>query len=296
MLAVAAAVLVLLLVSFLFQRLLGTDRVQEAQGDLDLPPEAPSSWAEPRTAERAALLERVAAKRLQLDSMVGRTIPIPGGRFQMGDDDGNHNERPSHEAKVAPFELDEIEVTVAAYQLCVGADKCTAPGTSIHCNWGHPDRRNHPVNCIDWNQAQAFCSWAAKRLPTESEWEFASRGPRSGRFPWGDHPPSADLCWQRGVAEAETAQGTCPANTGLTDGQSPFGVRGLADNVREWTATALCAYTRPDCTSTTMVIRGGAWTDTDPLGMRAALRNAKPPAYRSPSLGLRCARDVLERP
>lgn len=290
MLAVAAVVLALLVVSFGLHHLLGTDRAERAQG------EATSPWPESRASERVVLLERVAAKRLQLDSMVGRTVPIPGGTFRMGDDDGNHNERPSHEANVAPFEIDEIEVTVAAYQLCVGADKCTAPGTGIHCNWGHPERRNHPVNCIDWHQAQAFCTWAAKRLPTESEWEFAARGPRSARFPWGDHPPSPRLCWQRGDAEAATAQGTCPANTGLTDGLSPFGVRGLADNVREWTSTALCAYTRPDCTSTTMVMRGGAWTDTDPLGMRAALRNAKPLAYRSPSLGLRCARDVLEKP
>lgn len=289
MLAVSAAVLVLLFVSFMIHRLLGHDRVE-----LD-PQGASPAGAEPKTSERAAMLERVAAKRMQLDSMVGRTVLVPNGTFQMGDDDGNLNERPRHEAKVVAFEVDEIEVTVAAYQLCVGADKCTTPGTSLHCNWGHPDRRNHPVNCVDWNQAHAFCAWAAKRLPTETEWEFAARGPGSNRFPWGDQPPSVGICWKRGVAEAETAQGTCPANTGLTDGLGPFGVRGLADNVREWTASVFCTYARPDCTSTSMVIRGGAWTDTDPLGMRAALRNAKPPAYRSPSLGFRCARDVLER-
>jgi formylglycine-generating enzyme required for sulfatase activity len=184
-------------------------------------------------------------------------------------------------------------VSVAAYQLCVAADRCTAPGSGPQCNWGQPDRRGHPVNCVDWNQAVAFCRWAAKRLPTEQEWEYAARGPAGSRYPWGDTEPTNQLCWGRGVADGGRREGTCPT-LGIPGGESIFGVKGMADNVREWTSTKMCPYARPDCESATMVMRGGAWTDTDPLGARLALRNAKEPSYRSDSVGFRCARDDLK--
>lgn len=288
MLGVTAAVVVLLIVSFGVHRFIGADG--EPVG-----PEAnaaASASAQALDAERAALLERVAAKRAELDRMIGRTIPIPGGKFRMGDDEGNLNERPAHEVEVGAFEIDDVEVTVAAYQLCVSAGKCAAPGTGPACNWGHPDRRGHPVNCVDWKQALAFCQWAAKRLPTEKEWAFAARGPSSSRFPWGNQDPSQRPCWRRKAGDAGSLPGTCPVFEQAGD-ESPFGVKGLAGNVREWTGTAMCPYSRPDCESGSVVMRGGAWSDSDPLGVRAALRNSKPQDYRSGAVGFRCARDAL---
>lgn len=278
MLGVTGAVMALFLVSFGVHHVLGSPRGAT---------EAGRSEGEDFDKRRAELLERVAAKRAELDRVVGRAVAVPGGTFTMGDEDGNFNERPRHEVRLAPFEIDETEVSVAAYQLCVAADRCTAPGSGPQCNWGQPDRRGHPVNCVDWDQARAFCLWAAKRLPTEQEWEYAARGPAGSRYPWGDTVPSSQLCWRRG------AEGTC-ASLGLAGGESIFGVKGMADNVREWTSSKMCPYVRSDCESTARVMRGGAWSDTDPLGVRLALRNGKEPTYRSESVGFRCARDGLE--
>jgi len=83
----------------------------------------------------------------------------------------------------ADIEFTRTEVTVAQYRACVEAGKCTAPKSkSYHkyCNWGYTDRDNHPVNCVDWNQATAFCEWAGGRLPTEDEWyaEASNNGTR----------------------------------------------------------------------------------------------------------------------
>jgi len=289
MLGVTGAVLLLLFLSFGLHRLMGTAEVVVN----DDAAASASASAAALDSERAALLERVAAKRAELDQMVGRIVPIPGGKFRMGDNDGNLNERPASEVKVAPFEIDEMEVSVAAYQMCVGAGQCTAPGTGPGCNWGQPDRRGHPINCVNWDQALAFCRWAAKRLPTEKEWEYAARGPKATPYPWGDQTPDQQLCWRRGGGDGGPAQGTCPVS-GLPGGESVFGVKSMAGNVREWTAAAMCPYSRPTCKSNTLVMRGGAWTDTDPLSVRAALRNSKPEDYRSETVGFRCARDVLE--
>lgn len=278
MLGVTGAVMALFLVSFGIHHVLGSPREATEAGLSD-----GGDFDE----RRAELLERVTAKRAELDRVVGRAVAVPGGTFPMGDDEGNLNERPRHEVRVEPFEIDETEVSVAAYQLCVAADKCTAPGSGPRCNWGQPDRRGHPVNCVNWDQARAFCRWAAKRLPTEQEWEYAARGPAGSRYPWGAALPSSQVCWRR------DAEGTC-ASQGFAGGESIFGIQGMAGNVREWTSSKMCPYSRPDCESIARVMRGGAWSDTDPLGVRLALRNGKEPAYQSEFVGFRCARDDLK--
>ena len=289
LLAIAGAVLLLLSISFSMQRILGTDRAEE--------PSAGASASAARVdaeQQRAALMDRIAQKRVELDRMVGRTMPVPAGTFEMGADDGNLNERPKHTVKVEGFEIDEFEVSVAAFQLCVGAGKCEPPTSGVGCNWGQPDRRNHPVNCVTWEQAKAFCGWAAKRLPTESEWAFAARGLTGNRYPWGNNEPTDEPCWQRGPTDGGPALGTCPTASSDRD-MTLLGIRAMGGNVREWIDAPFCPYSRPDCETDTVVLRGGAWTDADPLGVRAALRNGKSRTYRSETVGFRCARDALAR-
>jgi len=209
----------------------------------------------------------------------------------MGSDSEELNEKPVHREELQPFELDENEVSIASYQLCVSAGKCTPPATGAACNWSFPDRRAHPVNCISAEQAAAFCDYAAKRLPTEEEWEYAARGAGSTLFPWGATEPSRDACWRR-ATDAGAAGTTCPIAEGNED-RSSFGIRNMSGNVQEWTSSPYCPYARSGCGASSRVIRGGSWRSTDPQELRAARRLAKEPGYQSDDVGLRCARSPL---
>ena len=238
------------------------------------------------------LKSKVEERRADFDRMVGAVVRVPGGPFNMGANEDILNEQPIHKVTVPPFEMDETEVTVAAFQLCVGAGKCSPPAAGPQCNWAIAERRGHPVNCVTWNQAQDFCAWAAKRLPSEQEWEFAARGTDGRRFSWGTVEPFSQLCWRRGGADGGSGEGTCLAGQTPEDA-SPYFVKDMAGNVREWTASSYCPYSRTGCESSTKVIRGGAWPDVDVLGVRAALRNAKAPEYQSDTVGFRCVRGAL---
>jgi formylglycine-generating enzyme required for sulfatase activity len=121
---------------------------------------------------------------------------IPGGTFLMGCTTGDTRcsatEEPRHAVKISAFFMDEKLVTVRDYEKCVdsGFWKCRIPKTHKDnkiCNWGDEGHKYRPVNCVDWNQAKGYCEWAGKRLPTESEWEYAARGGHNDWiYPWGN--------------------------------------------------------------------------------------------------------------
>src|SRR5262249_9178106 len=148
------------------------------------------------SAEARRLAEEAKAAR---DKVTGLMAKIPGGTFRMGLAD-EPDESPVHQVTLQPYEMDITEVTMTSGQACGSAGACSAPAqTRIWpgagrlltvyeplCNARFPDRGSHPVNCVDWTQAKAFCEWAGKRLPTEEEWDFAARGGVDGaRYPWG---------------------------------------------------------------------------------------------------------------
>ena len=138
------------------------------------------------------------------------------------------------------------------------------------------------MNCVDWNQATAYCAFVKKRLPTEEEWEFAVRGPEGRRFPWGNEDPKADqACWKSDV-------GTCPVGR-FASGASRDGVLDLAGNVDEWTSSV---YSLPGVkpAAVTYVSRGGSWSAGHPLAVAAILRGSNAPTARDGHLGFRCAR------
>jgi thiol-disulfide isomerase/thioredoxin len=183
------------------------------------------------------------------------------------------------QSEIARFLLDVTEVTVEAYAACVQAGACSEPDRGENCNFGRPERANHPVNCVDWNQANAFCAWARKRLPTDDEWQHAAESAEGRTYPWGEEVPSHHLCW-KGTSRSV---GTCPVGS-FPSGDSAQGVKDLSGNVWEWTES--CFDRR--CSSS--VLRGGSWTSLLPRYVRAASRDGADATWRTDVAGFRCAR------
>ena len=252
--------------------------VERPQGKPD--PSARPEHEEPLAAQARAELEAAGL------------VVIVGGRFRMGSDEGGADERPVHEVSVPTFALDRTEVTVEAYEACVKAGACTVAGAArptTSCNAGQRDRKRHPINCVDWNQASAYCASAGKRLPTEEEWEYASRGADGRTFPWGNAPPSAQVCWNgEGRAERTT---TCEVGA-FPSGASPFGVLDMAGNVWEWTSSAYSEQYGNPPIDDRHVYRGGSFYFDVPSGLRASARSAGAPSVKSYVLGFRCARSL----
>lgn len=189
---------------------------------------------------------------------------------------------------VASFLLDTTEVTVAAYERCVAARVCTVPTSDWdECNWRHrAERGRHPVNCVDWTQATAYCQWQGLRLPTEAEWEFAASGTEGWTYPWGEAEPREQLCWE-GNPRRLGEQSTCPVGS-YPAGATPLGVLDMAGNVWEWTSTAEVLPGGVDA----YVLRGGGWGHDD-LSSVVAVRNVDrevhPPSHAATDVGFRCA-------
>lgn len=200
---------------------------------------------------------------------------IPGGTFRVADGEPQ---------RVATFCLDVTEVTAGAYARCAEAGACQA--ADLDCGsaatFGQPATAGHPVNCVTWFEADAFCRAHGKRLPSEPEWEWAARGrTRGATFPWGDAPPASRACWDgdgnsagRGERKATCAVGAHPRAA------SPDGLQDLAGNVREWTATESGRF---------RVLRGGSWGDSLPEFLSSGFRAWNAPDERMELTGFRCA-------
>ena len=202
--------------------------------------------------------------------------PLGGGRFTLADG--------SATVDVEPFCLEAIEVTADAYAACVRAGACAAGklACSNAATFGAKGKGNHPINCVSWVEADAFCRWQGRRLPTEAEWEWAARGQgRASRYPWGEAAPGKRACWDGKGSQlgAGGRQGTCPVAS-HPDGDSPDGLHDLGGNVREWTATG---------DETERVLRGGSWGDSIDWFLTAGFRGLNHPRDRFELTGFRCA-------
>ncbi|MDP7000083.1 MAG: SUMF1/EgtB/PvdO family nonheme iron enzyme, partial [Candidatus Poribacteria bacterium] len=121
---------------------------------------------------------------------------IPDGSFQMGDhfSEGNAQELPVHTVKLDGFYMDKTEVTVGQFKAFLADSAHSWAGDWNDVNTYSPTD-DHPMIDVNWNDADAYATWAGKRLPTEAEWEYAARGGLQGqRYPWGDNEPDGSQC------------------------------------------------------------------------------------------------------
>jgi formylglycine-generating enzyme required for sulfatase activity len=198
-------------------------------------------------------------------------VYIRRGCFLRGQKHGSFVDAPSQRICLSAFWIDRNEVSVKQYAQCVRSGLCSQPIASSpaswrgsRCNWGLRGRSGHPINCVTWSQAMAFCWWIGRALPTEAQWEYAARGKASRRYPWGNAKPTCrrtvfydfgtkgtiqgrpswlsiqvyrlipSSFWKRGIGCGKHT--TWPINSKLLRNDvSPFGVYAMAGNVSEWT-------------------------------------------------------------
>ncbi|HOX47317.1 MAG TPA: SUMF1/EgtB/PvdO family nonheme iron enzyme [Myxococcota bacterium] len=188
-------------------------------------------------------------------------------------------------SRPAGIELTRSEVTVAQYRACVEAERCSAPKTGWSCNWGQAGREQHPVNCVDWNQATAFCEWAGARLPTEQEWFAEASDGGERQYPWGDQEVSCERAiWSQG-GRGCGLDSTWPVCS-KPAGHSVSGLCDMSGNVWEWTSSSA---------GLARVMRGGSWSLGDPGFQRASLWLRYGPLYAVDDLGFRCGRSARPR-
>lgn len=156
---------------------------------------------------------------------------------------------------------------------------------------GIRERLDFPVVQVSWNDAQEFCKWKGKRLPTEEEWEWAARGGLQGRtFPWGNKfQPNRTNLWQGQFPDGDTAEdgyhGTSPVTA--FPPQNSYGLYDMMGNTWEWTSTVFPAA------QPTYVLRGASWIDTLDGSAnhkaRVTTRMGNTPDSASDNLSFRCA-------
>ncbi len=162
-------------------------------------------------------------------------IDVPMGNFQMGSHTAGEFASPIHLVRIrSPFQIMQTEVTVRQYQLCVQAGVCTVPLSGEEaCNWRKQDRTEHPVNCLDFNQARTFAKWVGGDLPSEAQWEYVATALGEHQYPWGDMP-TVDCMYAHYSGCAPQSKPVC-----TTQGISTLGICDLLGNVSEWVLDSL---------------------------------------------------------
>jgi formylglycine-generating enzyme required for sulfatase activity len=246
-----------------------------------------------------------------------KMVYVPDGEFIMGFSESDakaieainpeakfsvEGEKPRHTVFLDAFYIDKYEVTNARYRKCVEAGVCNAPSDTTY--YGKDDYAQHPVVFVSWYDADTYCRWAGKRLPTETEWEKAARDDDEERtWPWGNKFDGnrVNFCdtncpeWWRHASVNDGYAQTAPVGS-YPKGVSLYGALDMAGNVWEWVAD----WYDPDYYSQSpdrnppgpdsgseKVVRGGSWLNgfTD---IRARYRYKSPPAFLGKDFGFRC--------
>jgi formylglycine-generating enzyme required for sulfatase activity len=221
-------------------------------------------------------------------------VLIPAGNFIMGDDENS----PRREVFADSFYMDKFEVTVGRYSVFLKASVNVNPPDY----WDTVDLEKNadlPVVGVDWRDADRYCRWAGRRLPTEAEWERAARGNDERKYPWGNGPPSPDQARFATPSDSSVYEGRVVPVGSYPKGASPFGIYDLAGNVWEWAADWYSENVPSDDarnpkgpeSGRTKVMRGGGWYDGAER-LTATKRMYASPARRAADIGFRCASDA----
>ncbi len=284
--------------------------------------------------------ERVEAGSSSSVAAPPNMVWVPAGRFLMGTAEARINavharyggdrtlyesELPQHAVDLPGFFIDKTEVTNAEYQKFIESTGREPPFVDSEWatlyNWSDDNLKdgayprglaNHPVVLVSFADAEAYCEWAGKALPSEEQWEKAARGVNGAVYPWGDQWDSARLNspatwsshelptiklwteWWKTIYKGELRARvvtTKPVGS-YPDGASPYGALDMAGNVFEWTRDWFepyegSSYENPDFGKTYKVIRGGDWY-LDRIYARSSARLRSPVDHQVPTIGFRC--------
>jgi formylglycine-generating enzyme required for sulfatase activity len=254
----------------------------------------------------------VVRDRLNDGSQGPEMVVIPAGSFLMGSpprEKGRYEDEPLHSVRIEkPFAIGKYEVMFHEYDRFAAATGRLSPNDQ---GWG---RGRRPVITVNWRDAAAYAEWLSQqtghryRLPTESEWEYATRaGTTTSRY-WGDDPDqgcayanAADLDGKQvfvGWTVMKCRDGfiyTAPAGSYRSN---DFGLHDMAGNVLEWTCSLYdkssptpAQRCEEPAADRPFVVRGGSWND-EPRNVRSAERHRNQPDFQDYSLGFRLVREL----
>jgi len=258
---------------------------------------AGNGWEEDQSGAAKPTMQVAGEKKTSSASSTGGSpagpagmVQILGGSFMMGcspgDKECKDDEQPPHQVAINTFWMDAAEVTNAQYQQCVGAGKCKSSKYANDAKWNEADQ---PVVGVDWNDANDYCQWAGKRLPTEAEWEYAACGgaigPRYGNV--------NSIAWYTNNSGNAT-------HAVKQKEPNAYGLYDMLGNAWEWCAdwydgkyysSSNSKNPKGPGSGTSRVVRGGSWYNNSGHA-RTSKRYSLDPAERYFHLGLRCSRDL----
>ena len=250
-------------------------------------------------ASRTAAQQKAPAHPSTNGDKPGPMVLIPAGEFIMGTDSRLPDEGPEHKVTLKAYWIDVYEVDNEQYKAFIDATGRRSPAHFRNRTFP-AGKADHPVTEVTWYDAEAYCSWAGKRLPTDQEWEKGARGTDGRIFPWGNEfdasKANTPLHWTQLKQEGDTT----PVGS-FAEGVSPYGLYDMSGNVWEWTSSWYLPY--PGNIHPTenygeqyKTLKGGSWWDCSfyKCGISAPVFNRSffLRGTHNKSFGFRCAKDA----